>query len=265
MATHLVTLLEEVATAGTTKPVRVARPPSSNEAGVGGHLFDSGSQVIMEVDRAGTTGSLTVYGMDAPDANGSPQQLNSGQQYAQQFKGDGSTVVFQSIIPFVALANNNWIVTSTKFQTSSTATVAAGSKVVTGAATAFLTEYSPGQSVLINGEIKTVDFVTSNTVLNTVQNFATSGAGLAIFSYAQPLPAAGITSITNVGGFALLTLAVAPALNAIINLYFGVPVQIYSGTDRLRKYQTRTYDFMWTLLGATPSACSLHLKPVNGK
>jgi hypothetical protein len=267
MATHLITLLEEVATAGTTKPQRVSRPPfaAAVEAGSGSHLFDSGSQVVMEVDRAGTTGALTVYGMDAPDTNGAPTLLNAGVPGAQQFKGDGATVAFQSIIPFVALANNNWIVTSSRFLTSSTATVTAGSKTVTGAGSAFLTEYYPGQSILINGETRQVDSITSNTVLTTVTAYATSAAGVAIASVGSPLPAAGITSITNVGGFALLTLAVAPITNVLLNLYFGTPVQIYTGTDRLKKIQTRTYDFMWTLLGATPSACSLHIKPVSGK
>lgn len=267
MSTHLITLLEEFATAGTSKPQRVSRPYNAAgvEAGSGGHLFDSGSQVLMEVDRAGTTGALTVYGMDAPDPNGSPSQLNGGVPYAQQFKGDAATVAFQSLIPYVALANNNFIVTSSRYVTSSTVTVAAGSPTITGAASAFLTEYFPGQSCLINGEIKVIDSITSNTVMTATTNFAATAAAVAIASVGSPLPAAGITSITNVGGYALLTLAVAPLANVLVNLYFGVPVVVYTGTDRLKKKQIRTYDFMWTLLGATPSACSLHLKPVSGK
>lgn len=263
MGTHLITLLEEVSTAGTTKPQRVGRSRFANEPGSGNNLFEGGAQVIMEVERAGTTGALTVYGMDFGDPNGAPSQLSSGVPTAQLFKGDGSTVAFQTLIPYVALSNNNWIVTSSKYQTSSTATVTAGSTTVTGAATAFLTEFYPGQTILINGEMKEVLSITSNTVLTTVQPFVAAAAGVAIYSVGSPLPAAGITSITNVGGFALVTLAVAPVLNALINVYFGTPVTIYTGTDRVKKLQTRSYDAMWTLLGATPSACSVWLRPAS--
>lgn len=272
MASHLFTILEELATAGTTKPVRAGRSPYSNEPGSGNVLFDAGAQVILEIDRVPpVVGALTVYGMDAGDPQGSPVQLNSGVPTAQNFKGDGVTTQFQTIIPFIVLANNNWIVTSGRFLTSSTATVTAGSKVVTGAATSFLTEYSVGQSILINGETKIVEFVASNTVLTTTIAFAASAAGVVIASVGSPLPAAGIAAITNVGGFARVDLAVAPLVNVPLAVYFGVPVQVYpsavasTGLDRIKKQQIRCYEFMWTLLGATPTATSVHLRPASGK
>ena len=262
MSSRLITLLEEVATAGTTKPQRIGRSPYANEPGSGDGMFESGAQLIYDIARAGTTGALTLYGMDAGDPNGSPSQLNSGVQQAQQFKGDGATTQFQSLIPFVALANNNHILTSSKYQTTSTATVTAGSNLVTGAASAFLTEFFVGQTILVNGEAKRVKSITSNTVLNTVENFAASAAGVSIFSVGSPLPAAAISAVTNVGGFSRYDLAVAPVLGALIVAYFGTPQTIYTGIDRAKRFQDRSYDFMWTLLGATPSAASLWASPV---
>lgn len=260
MASHLVTLALENATAGTTIPVRVGNPPNSNEPGLGNSLFSGGNQIFIEVSRAGTTGALTIYGMDVGDPNGAPNQLNSGVQSAQLFKGDGATTTFQTLIPFVALSNNNWLVVLDRIATSSTVTVTAGSNTVTGAATSFLTEYLPGQTCMINGEQKQVLDIASATVMTTVQNFAASAAAVAIFRIGSPVAAASITSITNVGGFALVTMAAAPLANVRMAVYFGTPVVVYTGTDRVKKYQGRSYDFEWILLGATPSATSIWLK-----
>lgn len=268
MASHLVTLTKELATASAaTVPRRISRASySAADAGIGSTLFGKGKPVILDINRAGSTSVFTVYGSDASDPQGNPSQQNSGTPLAQRAKGDASTVAFQTLIPYVAPSNYNWITTSSYFLITGTVAVTAGAKTITGTSCAFLTELFPGDLVSVNGELHVIDDITTNDAATTLEAWNASGSSKAIATVGAPIPSTAYT-ITSVGGFALNTLGTAPAAGVIINTYYAAVTSVHAGTTRLVKKQIRSYEFMWCTLAATtaPSATSATLRAVDGK
>jgi hypothetical protein len=266
MASRLATLLLESAVAGTSVPRRLGR--SKNDLafpGIGDGVFRGGPN-LLELNRGGVTGAVTIYGANASDPNGNPNQQNSGVPLAQEFKGDGVTTAFQTNIPYVAFSNYNWICESSKYVLTGTVTVTAASNVVTGSGTGFLAAVNVGDTILVNSEFQTVLFIVSDTVLWTENNFASAAAGVAIYTIGAPIPTAGYTMSSGTSSNALCTMAVAPIAGVRFRLFYQAVTTVLAlaaANSRVLKAQIPSFEFMWTLLGATPSATSLWVRPLR--
>jgi len=77
-----------------------------------------------------------------------------------------------------------------------TASVTAGSNVVTGTSTAFVNQLEANDDIFINGERKTITLITSNTSLTVDSAFASTATGQAITSF--PVEAKGTNKIISV-------------------------------------------------------------------
>ncbi len=236
----------------TTKPVRI------DDRGVGDQRLGAGKRVRLNILRgrkgaaatmADTLGTLAVYGVNLPNPL---SQVPLGNAFAasvaptsQVFAGDGSAVTFQTNIPYVAWANYNWIVETVSRKLVGTFTVTAG--VIAGSSTTLNTagvNILEGDVLVIGGQVVTVVSVTSDTVaLVTPAVTVTAGAiGYQlsqrdrIKTYAASPTLSTEYSVTDVGGYALITFAVAPPtekVNAVaINGGFGAQgpgIAVYYG------------------------------------
>lgn len=265
MSVRLVTLLQE-STLAASIPRLVGRSKNDPSLpGIGSGLFRGGSSVLLEVDRAGTTGILVVLGANKSDPNGNPNQQNSGVPLAQRFKGDGSTVAFQTQIPYVAQSGYNWIVQSSKFVLAGTASVTAGSATVTGSSTAFLADFQQGDVIQVGTEKQTVLYVQSDTVLITEAVWAATAATQVVSGVGTCLPVGSIT-MTSVGGLALCTLGVAPIAGAVIDVNYAAIetlLTLPAANSRALRAQMTTRDYMWTTLSGTPSATTVVLRALK--
>lgn len=69
-----------------------------------------------------------------------------------------------------------------EYQASGAALISSGSKVVSGTGTLFLTELSPGQTITINNETRTIESITSELSLTVTQAFGATSSGIPIYA-----------------------------------------------------------------------------------
>lgn len=269
----LVLLVAAVArqTSGTAT---LSRPMRLDHRGIGEARLSAGRNVILNVtrDRDGTTGALdgtlAVWGANLPHPQtGAPlgnAYAAAATPVANTFRPDGSALTFQTDIPFVAFANYNWLVEVSRFRLTGTVAVAAG--VVTGTGTDFDPQLDVGDQIEINGRRMTVTARTSDTAAVLDDTTFTVAAGAVAFNvarakrmktYAAAPAGPEQYSVTNVGGFALITFAVAPPIaldvNGVdlgetsVNVYFVTPVQVLAdGTHPFNRSRVLSRTVMWT-------------------
>jgi hypothetical protein len=274
--------------AGVALPSRPVLTGLANMGGaqLGNERLSAGRPCMLNVlrDRDGASGALngtiSVWGTDLgnPDMSvglsggaGYPSSTPGFTPLAQRFTGDGASVNYDSILPFVAVSNYNWILLifrQDRPTKTGTATTTVGSADVTGAGTAFDTEFYEGAIIIINGEAQTVREVTSSTRLSTEQAWTGANAGAAITGSVYPVPAytTDYTVVTN-AGLARVTLVAASRAPAgsRMELHFVKPVQILADAAHpFESTQIRARTIMWILsAGGSTSATDALLEPLT--
>ncbi len=215
------------------------------------------SPVEIEIERVAAVGGGTVWGASL---NGRGNALRS------DFVGDGASTTYDTAIPFVAFANYNWMVRTDRSTRTGTATIAIGSTTVTGSGTAFATELAVGDEILINGERRTVLFITSATVLTVDRAYLTAGATLAIALVDALLPVTTDWAVSNVGGIGRITFTAAAKapLGARFDVHFVVPVAKFTFATALltfKRLEVPGADIFWYVSDATgsPSATNIYI------
>jgi hypothetical protein len=218
--------------------------------------------IEMEIERAANTGGGTVW---SATLNG---LANANRQ---DFKTDGASTIYDTAIAFVALANNNWLIRIDKSTRTGTATIAPNSKTITGAGTAFLTELKVGSEVVINGEKRTIQVITSATVATVDQNFTTTAAGAAITMIDDFLVPTTDFSLSSNGGLCRVTLAAAAKgpNNATMQVHFVVPVALFAYATATITFLMRELpssgDALWYATDATasPSNTNIYIRSIG--
>ncbi len=215
---------------------------------------------ILQIQRAANTGGGTVW---------SAKLLGLSNASRQDFLGDGVATVYQSQLPFVALANYNWIVKTDKSTRTGTATVVAGSTGVTGAGTQFLTELKLGAEITINGERKVIASITSATVMTVDSAFNAAAAGASVFLNDDIMVATTDYTVSNVGGFAAFTFSAAAKapLNARIEVHFVVPTALYTFATATTIFAQREIpggEVFWYVSDATATPSSTNIYIFDG-
>ncbi len=259
----------------STRPVRV------DERGIGSERFGAGKRALLSVLRgisdvagtmAGPLGTIAVYGSDLPAGFGVQSGNPIGNAFAtpsapamQNFTGDGTTTRFQTIIPYVAFSNYNWIVETLSRKLVGTFTVTDG--VIAGSSTTLNTagvNVLPGDALIIGGQLVTVVSVTSDTValVTPAVNVAATAIGYQISqrdrikTYNATEALSTEYDVEDVGGFALIDFGVAPpavtdvpgAQASNIAVYYKVPTEILaSGTNANVRTGIRSRTVLWTL------------------
>lgn len=217
---------------------------------------------LLQIERAGTTGGGTVWGAKL---NG----LSNANR--QDFQTDGVATNYDTSIPFVALANNNWIVRTDRSPRSGTAAVTAGSATVTGTSTAFLTELRPGQEITINGERKVITAIASATSLTVDTAYVATATTQVVNLMDDILMPTTDFTVSNQGGFARITLTAAakgPA-NTRMQVHFVTPASLFTYATATTTFAKREipsgYDVMWYVTDATasPSATNLYVSDIG--
>ena len=220
--------------------------------------------VRLSIERAGQTGGGTAYGAYLPG----PSSDVSKYQLAQ---GDGTTTAFATQIPYVALANNNFLVRISRSPRSGTVAVSAAGTTVTGTSTAFATELRVGDEILINGESRVVVAIASATSLTVDKAFVNAASGVTISLIDGLMAATTDFTVSNVGGFATITAGSAAKVpnGCKIEIMFVTPVTLFSfatATTIFRELELdRGVDVAWYASDATasPSATNVYLSPLG--
>lgn len=215
------------------------------------------SPVELQIERAANVGGATIWGAS----------LNGrwdGNRY--DLLGDGASTIYDTTLTHVAFANYNWLVKIDKSTRTGTATIAPLSNLVTGAGTAFTTELAVGDEITINGERRTVIFITSATALNVDRNFTTTAAGASVFLNDALLPVTTDWTESSNGGLARFTFTAAAKvpLNAKLEIHFVVPVAKFAFATALVTFLRREFqgaDVFWYAADATatPSATNVYI------
>lgn len=246
----LVALVEALATLSATTPPR----------NVGGKNARFLGPVELQIERAGTTGGGTVYGQSLLGPNNSNRN---------DFVGDASAVTFQTIIPYVALSNYNWVVKADKYPKAGTASTTAGSATLTGSSTDFDGELYVGDEIEVNGERRLVIAIASDTSLTVDEAFVNSATGKTVSVCDAILIATEDFSLSNVGGNCLVTLVNTLATGAKLEVhYLGTPTTKFTfatATLQFKKIQIPGADVMWYVSGATtaPSSTNVYVKAIG--
>jgi hypothetical protein len=250
----LVVLCEALATASASTVPRIASKHGS-------HFL---SQIQFRIDRSGTVGGGTIYGADF---------LGTNDANRQDFVGDNSaSQALTTSIAHAAFSNYNWLVRAELAKVTGTVAVTAGSKTVTGSGTAFTTELAVGDQVQINGETKVVTAIASTTSLTVDDAFAAAASGVSCFEKDAVLRNTTDFAITNVGGFAVITMVAARLIptGARVEVHKVTPVAIYTWADASVSEgagkpvaNAKGYDALWFVADATatPSATSITVTP----
>ncbi len=218
--------------------------------------------IELSVQRAGTTGGGTVYGVNF---------LGIGNANRQDFVGDDAAEDYQTTIAYAALSNNNWVVRIRgPSNGNGTVTIVAGSAAVTGSSTQFTTELSVGDEIVINGERRTVIAIASTTALTVDRAFGTAAAGVDCALVDGILHTTDRFTVSNVGGYAKITLDVddmAP-VGTILEVHFVTPVALFTyatATTVTAKREVQGYDLLWYVSGSTtaPSATAIYARPLG--
>lgn len=268
-----------VTAAVTTVPVRI------DERGLGSQRLGAGKRCLLSILRgrkgvagtmADTLGTLAVYGANLPNPL---SQVPLGNAFAssvaptsQVFAGDGSTLTFQTTIAYAAFSNYNWIVETASRKLVGTFTVTAG--VIAGSSTTLNTAgvaVLPGDALMIGGQLCVVDTVTSDTVASVLPAITVTAGAVGyqlsqrdrIKTYNASPTLSTEYSVTNVGGYALITFAVAPPTEKInsvainggfgpqgpgIAVYLVTPVQILAdGAHADERVGVTGRTAMWTV------------------
>lgn len=246
----LIAIMEALATASTTTQPR--------RAGKNGRFL---GPCELEIERAASVGGASIYGVSR---NG-PANPNR-----QDFYGDGVATIYDSAIAFVALANFNWLLYVDKSTRTGTATVTVGSTTVTGAGSAFTTEFNVGDELTINGERKTIVSITSATVLNTDTAYNAAAAGVAIFLNDALLVPTTDFALSSNGGLCRITLTAAAKLplGARMELHFVVPrlkFTFATATVIFKTIEMPGDEFLWYVSDATgtPSSTNAYVRPLG--
>ena len=267
----------------TSVPVRVG------SRGLGGERTAAGKRTTLTIyrsqDGAGTNptldGTIAVYGMDLSNPNAGPSNGNAfaaTTPSAYVFMGDGTTVAFQTNIPYVAFSNNNWLVEMPGFKLSGTFAVTTAG-VVSGTS-GVAAQAKLGDKVMIGGFVSTITAYTDQDNFTITPAPAATIAALAVGynlsidrrfkTYAASVGSTNpelfiVTSGATVNGVAcgLITFAVAPpkliSLPAATTplggvsvdvpcIYFGTPTEIKATAEyRFDRSGIRTRSVMWAV------------------
>lgn len=264
----------------TSKPVRI-----DDRGGIGDQRLGAGKRSRLRVLRgrkgvAGTMadslGTIAVWGADLANPMSAVPLGNAfaaSQTPANQiFAGDGSAVAFQTNIPYAAFSNYNWIVETAARRLVGTVTVVGG--VVTGSSTTFNTagvNILLGDVLVIGGLACVVTAVTSDTAAVVSPAIDVGAGGVAyqvskrdrLKTYAGSPTLSTQYSVTNGGGFAIITFGVAPPTEKVnlvaiagglsadgpgIAVYLVTPVEILAdGAHIDETVGIRSRTAMWTI------------------
>lgn len=218
----------------------------------------------INIERANTTGGGTVWGAYTPSA-GSPATVY------QAALGDGVATTFDTQIPHVALANNNFLVRVSRSPRTGTVAVTANSATVTGTSTAFTTELRIGDEVRVNGETRVVIAIASATSLTVDAPFINAASGVAIALIDGFLAPTTDFTISNVGGFARVTVGAAAKVpvGCAIEIMFVVPVALFTfatATVQFKEIEIgRGVEVAWYASDATasPGSTNVYLEAIG--
>jgi hypothetical protein len=247
----LLALCEAFATAATGTQPQLA---SKNSRFLG--------PIEIGIERAGTTGGGTVYGVNL---------LGPSNANRQDFVGEGGAVTdYQTSIAYAALSNHNWVVKVDRSPRTGTCAVTAGSKTVTGTSTEFLTELKVGAEIVINGERRAVTAIASATSLTVDVAFVTTATGKTASLVDDILVPTVDFSVSDVGGYAKIVLAAAAkgAAGAKLEVHRVTPVALFTfatATTTTARREVQGYDLLWYVSGATssPSATNIYARPLG--
>lgn len=273
-------LIAAIAPSATASAAVTTTPVRTDGRGIGSERFSAGKRVLASILRGGggvagtmaaTLGTVALWGADLPNPmNARP--LGNAFATAQTpnvnaFAGDGSTLTFQTDIPYAAWANNNFVVETMSFKLTGTFTVTAGG-AITGSSTNFIPEIDVGDKVIIGGRVFEIATVTSDTAATvtaaTAGTAVTAGAvgysieqSKFIKTYASSETGPQQYDVSDVGGFALITFAVAPpapgpspaiagAQNSNVFIYKVTPVEILAdGAHVNERVGIRSRTLLW--------------------
>lgn len=218
--------------------------------------------IEMEIERAAAVGGGTLW---SATLNG------MGNANRQDIKTDGASTIYDTALTYVALANNNWLLRIDKSTRTGTATIAPASKTITGAGTAFATELKVGSEVIINGERRTIQTITSATVASVDVAFTTTAAGAAITLVDDFLVPTTDFTLSSNGGLCRVTLGAAAKgpLNATLQVHFVVPVALFTYATATITFLIRELpssgDALWyaTDSTATPSNTNIYIRAIG--
>ena len=281
-------------------------PIRTNERGLGGERTSAGKRAVLTImrstDGAGANptidGTIAVYGLDVPNPFA---QKPIGNAYATAqtpiafpFIGDGTTVAFQTNIPFVSFSNNNWLVEMPGFKLSGTFAVAI-TGVVTGTS-GVAAQSKLGDVVIIGGFRSTITSFTSqdNFTITPAPTVAIAGGAVGynvsrdrrFKTYASSVGSTNpelyiVTSGATIDGVAcgLITFAIAPpkligpstastlatGVSADVPcVYYGVPTEIKPALEyRFDRSGIRSRSVMWVNganVGSALSAARVYLE-----
>lgn len=219
------------------------------------------SKIQIDIERAANVGGATVWGANF---------LGRSNALRNDFRTDGVATTYQTRIPFVTMANYNYLLRISKGSRTGTVTVTANSATITGSGTAFTNELAIGDVIRVGDQVRRILSITSATVAIADEPFTVAAAAVPIALDDGLLIQTTDYAISNVGGFALVTLAAAakgPA-NATLEVHFVVPVALDSfvtATVTFRRREADGKDVLWYLADATasPSATNVYVRPLG--
>lgn len=219
------------------------------------------SRTQIDIERASNVGGGTVW---TASLNGRSSANR------QDFITDGAAVNYQTRIPFAALSNYNWVIRVAKGPRTGTVAVTANSNVITGTGTQFLTELAVGKTIRIGDQVRRIATITSATAATSDDVFEVAATGVAISLDDEILVQTTDYTVSNVGGFALITLGAAakgPA-GSIMEVHFVVPVAKLTFATATTTFLRRDIDggeLFWYVSDATasPGATNIYARPMG--
>lgn len=228
---------------GATSAGQITPPIRIDSRGIGTHRTSKYARLDIRRSDAGgvaIVGNVTVSGADLPAAFATDVIGNSyatpPTERGQSFAVAAAQTTFQTSIPYAAFSNYNWLVETPGYKCTGTVTLSG--TALTGSGTAFLTELSIGDTVTIGSYRALVVSVADDT--NAVLDTSGTAAALSVLynwtpskrfkQYAASPSGPHQYNVTDVGGYALITLAVAPPVDPAIPGVTALGLKVYRVT-----------------------------------
>jgi hypothetical protein len=217
----IASLIGIVATTVYSTPIRV------DDRGVGSERLGANKRVVLNIQRVNAnkdvlTSTIRVLGANLPNPRtGVPlgnAYASSTTPTSAEIVGDGTSTTFQTTIPYAAFSGYNWIVEVPSFKLTGTFTITAAG-VITGSGSALDTETKVGDTVIIGGQAGTITAVSSATAATWDTRVAVAALAVGyntardrrIKTYNASVGTnPEYFTVTDVGGYALITFGVAP-------------------------------------------------------